>query len=214
MHATQNNKVSRSIIANERRQETPNKNITIVSTKGCIERIIVIIKKVMLLFCREYCLKKLTDKGTPSSYAELHRILEEEVDVGVSTKIYVARFFKYHTTLLLLKILFRLPYSDALQSQIREETKVAYMDEIWVWRYHSTKKGVALDGTTHYWNIKLGKGEHLIVIDAITEDDPLRCNGAEMTASVIEITSEYIYSSHGGSNSLGDDESREKDIAL
>ena len=40
----------------------------------------------MLLICHEYCLKKLTDKGALSSYAELHCILEEEFDVGVSTE--------------------------------------------------------------------------------------------------------------------------------
>ena len=84
------------------------------------------------------------------------------------------------------------------------------MDETWVWRYHSTKKGIAPVGTTHR-NIKSGKGERLIVVDAITEDGPLRCNGAEVTSSVnSDITSEN--SGHGGSNSLSDDESSDEDI--
>ena len=48
----------------------------------------------MLLFCHEYCLKELTDKGALSSYAELHRILEDEFDVGVSTEALRRRLIK------------------------------------------------------------------------------------------------------------------------
>ena len=97
-----------------------------------------------------------------------------------------------------------------MQSQLRGEIKVAYKDETWVWRYHSTKKGIAPVGTTHR-NIKSGKGEHLIVVDAITKDGPLRCNGVEVTSSVHSaITS--VNSGHGGNNSLSDDESSDKDV--
>ena len=43
----------------------------------------LLLKKEMLLFYHEYCLKKLTEKGALSSYAEFHRILEDEFDVSV-----------------------------------------------------------------------------------------------------------------------------------
>ena len=147
----------------------------------------VIIKREMRLFCHEYYLKKLTDKGALSRYAELLRILEDEFDVSVSTEALRRRLIKDFDyaffQILSVKNTFQtrrflLLYSDALQSQIRGEIKVAYMDEPWVWRHHSTKKGIAPVGTT-YRNIKSGKGERLIVVDAITEDGPLRCNGAE-----------------------------------
>ena len=40
-----------------------------------------IIRKEMLMFCHEYCLKKLTNEGALSSYAELHRVFEEQYNL-------------------------------------------------------------------------------------------------------------------------------------
>ena len=63
------------------------------------------------------------------------------------------------------------------------------MDETWVWRYHSTKRGVAPKGTGR-GGVKSGKGERLIVIDAITKDGALRSNdNSAMWA--------YLYSQSG-----------------
>ena len=172
----------------------------------------------MLLFCHEYCLKKLTDNGAMSSYAELHRVLEEEFDIGVSTEALRRRLIKDFDY-----ALFRIPYdtasvkntfqtrrflllhSEALQSQLRGEIKVAYMDETWVWRYHSTKKGIAPVGTARR-GIKSGKGDRLIVVDAITNDDPLRCAGAEMVASFHDDSASES-SSRGSNESLRNNDS-------
>ena len=66
---------------------------------------------------------------------------------------------------------FLLLHSDALQSQLRGELQVAYMDETWVRRYHSVQKGIAPIGTTR-GGVKSGKGDRLTVVDAITDDGP------------------------------------------
>ena len=47
------------------------------------------------------------------------------------------------------------------------------MDETWVWRYHSVKKGIHKRGTRGR-GPQSGKGNRLIVIDAITTDGALR----------------------------------------
>ena len=47
------------------------------------------------------------------------------------------------------------------------------MDETWVWRYHSLKKGIHKRGTRG-GGPQSGKGNRLIVIDAITTDGALR----------------------------------------
>ena len=172
----------------------------------------------ILLFCHKYCLKNLTDNGAISSYAELHRVLEEEFDVGVSTealrrrpiKVFNYAFFHIPYDTASVKNTFQthhflLLYSEALQSQLRGEIKVAYMDETWVWKYHSTKKGIAPVGTARR-SIKSGKGDRLIVVDAITNDN-LRCAGAEMIASFHDdFASE--------SSSLGSNESLRKDDGI
>ena len=134
----------------------------------------------------------------------MHRILEDEFEVGVPTEALRRRLIKdfdytfsqipYDTASVKFQTRrFLLQYSDTLQSQLRGEIEVAYMDETQVWRYHSTKKGIAPVGITHR-NIKSGKSESLIVVDAITEDGPLRCKGAEMTAS----DNGYISSENSG----------------
>ena len=53
-----------------------------------------IIKKEMLMFCHEYCLKNLTNEGALSSYAELHRVFEEQYNLGVSSNALRPRLIK------------------------------------------------------------------------------------------------------------------------
>ena len=66
--------------------------------------------------------------------------------------------------------------------QLRGELQVAYMDETWVWRYYSFQKGIAPIGTTR-GGVKSGKGDRLIVVDAITNDGLLWCDDSEVIAS-------------------------------
>ena len=70
---------------------------------------------------------------------------------------------------------------------MRGELQVAYMDETWVWRYHSVQKGVAPIGTTR-GGVQSGMGDRLIVGDAIIDDGPLRCDDSEVIASHLGIS--------------------------
>ena len=153
------------------------------------------IKKEMLMFCHEYCLNKLTKEGALSSFAELHCVFEEQYNLGVSSNALRRRLIKdfdyafsripYDTVSVRIALQtchFLLLYSDALQSQLRGELQVAYMYETWAWRYHSVSKGIAPIGTTR-GGVKSGKGNRLIVVDAITDDCPLRCDDSEVIAS-------------------------------
>ena len=76
--------------------------------------------------------------------------------------------------------------------QLRGELQVAYMDETWVWRYHSVRKGIAPIGTTR-GGVKSGKGDRLIVVDAITNDGPLQCDDSEVIASHRGISTNDYY---------------------
>ena len=49
---------------------------------------------------------------------------------------------------------------------------IVYMDETWIWRYHSKNKGPAPRGTTRKGG-KARKGQRAIIIDAITSDGVL-----------------------------------------
>ena len=63
--------------------------------------------------------------------------------------------------------------TDVVKEQKRKQCNIAYMDETWVWRYHSMKKGVA-PKVSGKGGVRLAKGEQLIVVDAITSHGPLR----------------------------------------
>ena len=52
------------------------------------------IKKEMVLSCHEFCMKQL-GKGMTSTYAELHRHLEEEFDIKVSAETLRLRLIKH-----------------------------------------------------------------------------------------------------------------------
>lgn len=180
----------------------------------------LIIKKEMLMFCHEYCLKKLSEEGAMSSYAELHRVFEDKFDLGVSAEALRLRlikdfdyaFFRIPYDNASVKITFQtrrflLLYSNALNRQARGECIIAYMDETWVWRYHSMKKGAAPRDATR-GGVKSGKGDRLIVLDAITADGPLRYDGSEDGSQNEEASDR---SSSGDSDASEDEDSEDED---
>ena len=63
--------------------------------------------------------------------------------------------------------------TDAVKEQKRKQCNIPYIDETWVWRYHSMKKGVAPKVSVK-GGMQSAKGERLIVVDAITSHGPLR----------------------------------------
>ena len=61
-----------------------------------------------------------------------------------------------------------------------------------MWRYHhSVHKGIAPIGTT-CGGVKSGKGDRLIVVDAKTDDVPLRCDDSDVTASYCGISTNKL----------------------
>ena len=87
---------------------------------------------------------------------------------------------------------------------------MAYLDETWDWRYYSTKKGHCPSCPARR-GIKSGKGDRLIVVDAITNDGPLTCAGAEKVASFHD---DFASKSSSGesNNRLRNDDGIDEDI--
>ena len=63
--------------------------------------------------------------------------------------------------------------TDAIKKEKQGSACIAYMDETWVWRYHSRKTGIGPKGVTRQ-GTKSSKGDRLIIVDAITSDGAIR----------------------------------------
>ena len=114
-------------------------------------------------------------------------VFQPRLSVVALLKTLIKRFFEYRTTLLPLKILFRLvaSYFYTLthcnrnsEGRPKLHTERNMVLEI---SQHQERHCTSWYNSSKY---QVGKGERLIVLDAITEVGPLRCNGAETTASV------------------------------
>jgi hypothetical protein len=89
-------------------------------------------------------------------------------------------------------------YVDTLQEAdvANSNGVVAYMDETWVWRYHSQKKGIHKRGTRG-GGPKSFEGSRLIVIDAITKDGALRADDEEDEDLMLSALWSYEYDKTG-----------------